>query len=256
MTFSAHIPNLNWDQNLPKYWFDNSPFKTHFMNSLSMRFWHGEKFFIDIFKLFENEIQDDHIKHITREFIKQESIHRAVHHKHAQWLESNNYPAFELEEASQHLREKAEKRFSKNHLLMLVVCLEYLTTVFAEHFLKHPELLDEMHPHFKTLFKWHAIEEIEHTEVANDLLEYIGAKKSGLIFFSLLMTTSLLFKILQGTVVLLKKDKQLWKTKTLIDFLKFFFSFKNGIIKNIPSYLKMLYRGPKVDTVLIAGFEK
>ena len=62
MTFKTFNLKLDWDQELPLYWFDNSPFKTHFMNSLSTRFFHGEKFFIDTFNKFKNDINDPQLK--------------------------------------------------------------------------------------------------------------------------------------------------------------------------------------------------
>ena len=52
----------DWEQELPKYYFDNSPVKTHFLNALSITFPHGERFFIDSVKNYKDRIDDEEIK--------------------------------------------------------------------------------------------------------------------------------------------------------------------------------------------------
>ena len=78
MSFKSYHLEINWDDNLPVYWFDNSPFKTHLMNSLSSRFQYGEKFFIASMKRYQGEIKNPKLKQEVATFIEQEAWHTKV----------------------------------------------------------------------------------------------------------------------------------------------------------------------------------
>jgi predicted metal-dependent hydrolase len=261
MTFTAFNLKLDWDQELPLYWFDNSPFKTHFMNSLSTRFFHGEKFFIDTFNKFKNDITDPQLKEQVEQFILQESLHRGVHRQFDKWLESKGYPIKFLETLSDTQIAKLQSNENKERMLLVTLCLEHLTLVFAEFYLNHPELLEQMHPHFRRLWTWHAIEEIEHKTVAHDLLTSVHNKLELKRIYSVIVTLSTFAKIIKGTVILLKQDKQLWKWTTLKDAWKFLFNLKNGVlIHTVNPYLKIMnkdFTPNDIDhTLLLSKYQK
>jgi len=261
MIFQAYNLKLDWHQELPLYWFDKSPFKTHFMNSLSTRFFHGEKFFIDTVNKFKNDIENEQLKEEVRLFVAQELIHRSVHKQFDDWLESKGYPIVELETLSNKQIARLEQKGSKQDMLLVTICLEHLTTIFAEFYLTHPELFEQMHPHFHRLWKWHAIEEIEHKSVAYDLLESVKNKILLKRVYSLMITISIFAKILKGTFILLKHDKQLWKWNTLTDACSFLFNSNNGLIRNIVfPYLRIMnkqFNPTDIDhTALLARYQK
>jgi predicted metal-dependent hydrolase len=238
MTFEAFNLKLDWSQELPLYWFDNSPFKTHFMNSLSTRFFHGEKFFIDTVNKFKNEINDSQLKEQVEQFILQESMHRGVHRQFDKWLETKGYPIDFLEKLSD---QQIAKLKNKKDMLLVTLCLEHLTFVFAEFYLTHPEMLEQMHPHFRRIWTWHAIEEIEHKAIAHKLLNTINNKILLKRTYSLIITFSVFLKIFKGTIILLKQDNQLWRWATLKDACSFLFNLKNGIItKTVIPYLRIM----------------
>lgn len=261
MTFKSYNLKLDWTQELPLYWFDNSPFKTHFMNSLSTRFFYGEKFFIDTMHKFKNEIVDENLNESVVEFIKQEAIHRVIHKQFDDWLIFKGYDINELTHLSTKQIDNLQRKLSNQDMLMITLCLEHLTTIFAEFFLKNPELFDQMHPHFHKLWKWHAIEEVEHKAVAHELLMSVKNKFLPRRTYSIIVTSSIFTKILIGTLVLLKHDNQLWKWKTFKDAWSFLFGLKYGFItKNIFPYLRIMrfdFSPHNIDhTALLAGYQK
>ena len=261
MTFKAYQLKLDWSQELPLYWFDNSPFKTHFMNSLSTRFFYGEKFFIDTMHKFKNEIVDENLNESVVEFIKQEAIHRVIHKQFDDWLIFKGYDINELTHLSTKQIDNLQRKLSNQDMLMITLCLEHLTTIFAEFFLKNPELFDQMHPHFHRLWKWHAIEEVEHKAVAYELLMTVKNKFLPRRLYSIIVTSSIFTKILLGTFMLLKHDKQLWKWRTFKDAWLFLFNLKNGFItRNIFPYLRIMklnFSPRNIDhSKLLSGFQK
>jgi predicted metal-dependent hydrolase len=127
--------------------------------------------------------------------------------------------------------EYIKTKISSRGQLASTVSLEHITAIFAEHLLTHPELLDSMHPHFKQLWTWHAIEEIEHKNVAMDTINAIGGGKLRL---SMLLTTmNFVWDISRNLIVLLKADKQLFKWRTLTDACSLLFNINNGFITKL-----------------------
>ena len=140
-------------------------------------------------------------------------------------------PAEYLEELALNKIEDIKSKISRRGQLASTVSLEHITAIFAEHLLTHPELLDNMHPHFKQLWTWHAIEEIEHKNVAMDTINSIGGGKLRL---SMILTTmNFVWDISRNLVVLLKADKQLYKWRTIKDAGNLLFNLKNGFVTKL-----------------------
>lgn len=221
----------DWTQDLPKYYFDNSPCKTHFLNALSITFPHGERFFIDSVKNYQDRISDPEQKEAILTFVKQENWHRYAHQQYNLWLTNQGLPAEYLEEVTLKKIDYIKTKISRRGQLASTVGLEHITAIFAEHLLTHPELLNSMHPHFRQLWTWHAIEEIEHKNVAIDTINAVGGGK---LKFSMMLTTlNFIWDISRNVVVLLQADKQLWKLQTLKDAGSLLFNTKNGFVNHL-----------------------
>lgn len=229
--FKEHPLKQDWSQDLPKYYFDNSPVKTHFLNALSITFPHGERFFIDSVKNYKDRIDDAEQQEAISTFVKQENWHRYAHQQYNIWLTNHGLPAEHLEELAFKKIEYIKSKISNRGQLASTVSLEHITAIFAEHLLTHPELLNSMHPHFKQLWTWHAIEEIEHKNVAMDTINAIGGGKLRL---SMLLTTmNFVWDISRNLIVLLKADNQLFKWRTLTDAYSLLFNTNNGFVTKL-----------------------
>jgi predicted metal-dependent hydrolase len=221
----------DWSQDLPKYYFDNSPCKTHFLNALSITFPHGERFFIDSVKNYQDRIVDAKQQQAISVFVKQENWHRYAHQQYNLWLTNQGLPAEYLEELALKKIQYIKTKISPRGQLASTVSLEHITAIFAEHLLTHPELLNNMHPHFRQLWTWHAIEEIEHKNVAMDTINAVGGGK--LRFSMILTTVNFAWDITRNTMVLLQADNQLWKWRTVKDAGSLLFNLKNGFVTKL-----------------------
>jgi predicted metal-dependent hydrolase len=231
MKFKEQPLKQDWTQELPKYYFDNSPLKTHFLNALSITFPHGERFFIDSIKNYKDRIDDVEQQEAISTFVKQENWHRYAHQQYNLWLTNQGLPAEYLEDLALKKIEYIKTKISPRGRLASTVSLEHITAIFAEHLLTHPELLDSMHPHFRQLWTWHAIEEIEHKNVAIDTINAVGGGKLRLSM--ILTTVNFAWDISRNLIVLLKADKQLWKLQTLKDAVSLLFNLKNGFVTKL-----------------------
>ena len=220
----------DWLQPLPKYWNDNSPFKTHFLNALSLTLPECEKFFIETLKHYSKQIDDPTLTKEVKEFVKQESQHRHAHRKYNNWLLSHNLPVTKLQDDSTFMWDQARKYFNPKSWLALTICVEHITVVYASVFMSHPEILENMHPQFEQIWRWHAIEELEHKSVTLD----VWNETEGSMFYKnlamLFVLPMYMWYVGKNTIVLLHADKQLWKWSTWSDMLSFLFNTKTGLL--------------------------
>jgi hypothetical protein len=219
----------DWGQSLPKIWVEDSPVSTHFFNALSISFPLGEKFFVDSVKQFKDQITDPALLEDVNIFVKQEHWHSFGHKQYNNWLLEQGYPI----NSSLLLYEKVINYFKKSRSpkgrLNITISLEHITANLGNYILTSPELLDKMHPQFRQLWTWHSTEEIEHKDVAANLMKHIGGRPVTKTYQTI---TSIIFwtVVIKDMCVLLNKDKELYKLKTIKDAWAFFFG-KNGYFK-------------------------
>jgi len=163
-----------FDAGVPRYWFDNDPFLTHFLNAMSLLFPEGERFFVDAVRQFRDEVDDpDRQKEISG-FIGQEAMHSLEHGSFNDFLERHGYPANQLQEALKRDLQYVRENESPIRQLAVTVALEHITAVMAELMLGHDDVRERMHRRVRPLWVWHAVEETEHKAVAWDLFHDVG----------------------------------------------------------------------------------
>lgn len=229
--FTSHPLRIEWPDDLPMNWNDASPFKTQFLNALSVNFPDGERFFIDSIKPFRDQITDAEQLAAINEFIKQENWHRHVHINYNQWMERQGLPAVKVEGKMHKFWDSLKYRWSPKACLAATVCIEHITAVNADLFLSYRTSLKRMHPHFEHVWRWHGIEEIEHKAVAMDVYNTIGGslwQRRLAMCFVLSYYTYYMFK---NTMLFLHADKELWKWQTVKDAWTMLFDKHNGVIR-------------------------
>jgi predicted metal-dependent hydrolase len=240
MTFKSTRLDIDWNQDLPKYWLDNDPVKTHFFNSLSISFTgRGEIAFIDAIRGSLDKIKDPVLYGECLEFIKQESQHTRVHKQYNEWLDTQGLPATFLEQKAFDHYQANKHKISFKTLLVITACQEHNTSIVAGHILSNDELTNQMHPHFKKVWQWHSVEELEHRSVAVDAMTHLKIS-APIKLITVALSIMLLCKLLKTTIILLHADKKLFKFKTIKGFWNLFFSTKVGLIKAVVPWLKIM----------------
>ena len=239
--FKSHLLKQDWNQPLPKYWNDNSPFKTHFLNALSLTLPECEKFFIETVRHYAKEINDPTLTKEVKEFVKQESHHRHAHKHYNDWLEQQDLPVKKLQSATDRMWNYVRQKIDMRSRLALTICVEHITVVYASVFLQHPDILKQMHPQFEQIWRWHAVEELEHKAVAMDVwyaTENSNFYKNLAMFFVL---PTYMWYVGKNTILFLHADKQLWKLATWKDMLTFLFNNQTGLLtKSFMSWLEFM----------------
>lgn len=220
--------HLAFSSELDRYWLENSPFKTHFFNSLTLLFPQGEQLAIRVFKRKLNQVQDPKLKSDMIAFIGQEGQHSVAHSECWSLLRQQGYQLNTFSQILQVFIPK-QQRFSTEFYISTVAGFEHFTGCLSE-FVLESNYLANADPQLKKLFEWHFAEELEHKTVAYDV--FLSTSGNYLLRILGLINSHLLIlgAISLGLVILLSQDKQLFKFRTwqnLIQFLfleeKFFF---------------------------------
>lgn len=163
---------------LARWWLGGDPVATAWFNALSAGFPRGEAMFIEAVKACRHGAPpalDDQI----HAFISQEVNHSR---EHLAFNRAAVEAGFDLSAIDARVAALVEMTRSRPpHVQLAITCaLEHFTAMFAHEFLAHPEHFAGTAPDQADLWRWHAVEEIEHKAVAFDTLLHATTGWSGL----------------------------------------------------------------------------
>jgi predicted metal-dependent hydrolase len=149
-----------------RWWNGGDPVATAFYNSLSLTFPKGEAFFIDSVRAFRDQAPPPLQAQIDA-FIKQEAAHSREHGHFNDQAKQAGYNTAPME-ADLDARLADKKSLPPIVNLVTTVALEHFTAIIAHACLKSERHFKRAATDAARLWKWHAIEEIEHKGVAFD----------------------------------------------------------------------------------------
>lgn len=149
-----------------RWWLNGDPVGSAFHNALSITFPRGEAFFVESVKAFRDGASPKLAQEI-RAFVMQEVMHSREHVSFNQRVIDAGYEIAHLEEV---VRESLELTKDRPQILNLAVtmALEHYTAMMAHQMLTDPKAFAGADPELEQMWKWHAVEEIEHKGVAYD----------------------------------------------------------------------------------------
>jgi predicted metal-dependent hydrolase len=157
---------LGRGQTRTRWWKGGDPVATAFWNSLSVVFPLGEAFFIDSVRHYRDAVSPGLRSQIDA-FIKQEAMHSREHaHFNKQILEAG-YDISSMVADMSEWREETKKN-PPDVNLAITVATEHWTAMIAHAALKSERHFKHEPTESRRLWKWHALEEIEHKAVAFD----------------------------------------------------------------------------------------
>ncbi len=138
-----------------------------FLSALSATFPLGEKFFIDSVRRFRAELDAD-LGATVDAFVVQEALHTREHLAFNKLVAATGYETVKMTERTRAVLAPF-RAMSPLRQLGLTMALEHLTAVFAHDVLTHEERVGAASAEIRALWRWHALEEIEHKAVAFDV---------------------------------------------------------------------------------------
>ncbi len=224
-----------------KYWYDNDPLVTHFLNTLSMLFPDGEKFFIDSVVHYRDQITDPVLKKHISAFAAQEIAHTAEHRKYN--LVAVGKRAEKAERICATILGLGRRYLSPKAQLAGTVAMEHITASLAHEVLRNPLYARSMDSEHGNLWLWHAAEETEHKSVAHDVYRAAGGGyflRTG----ALLLWTAVWIPVVTGVCAsFLWKDGELFKLRNIRSFVKWFLVSPGFVTRVAPKWLQFFRPG-------------
>ena len=222
---------------VPRFWFAGDPFRTRMFDALSLTFPDGERYFIECVRLFRDQITDPDLQQRVSDFIRQEAQHGIAHDKMNQVMREQGMPVDKFIAVMKKMFKFELSKRSPQYNIAMTAAAEHLTALMAETFYSRKETLADAHPYVRALFAWHAIEEMEHRDVAFDVMKQVGNVPESTRKFALGFTTVLMlnFTVYRANIML-KHDgfSRLERIKMTAKGLPWFIG-KNGMLTAMKS---------------------
>jgi predicted metal-dependent hydrolase len=221
-----------------RYIFDNSPFMSTLIASLSALFPEGERFFVESVRPYRQQITDPVLSAQIAGFIGQESLHGKEHDAlNAVFLE-HGFDVRRIDRQLAWMAKGAHRRFPRPFQLAVTAAFEHLTALFGEELLSNPELQARFDEQTRPLWLWHALEETEHKTVAFDVLEQISQRNYLLRAGTMIPVTLIFFGFAFGFQLrLLKADGRLGNWRDNLRGINTVFGPRGLFTRLIPKYL-------------------
>lgn len=208
LTITIRDERFGRNDKMNRWWMGGDPIATAFYNSLSITFPKGEAFFIESVKNFRDGTSE-RLNGEIRAFVRQEINHTREHVAFNRRVVDAGYDvAYSEQMVEEALALTKDKPPIAN--LLSTMALEHFTAIFAQQLLENPAHLEKADPESRGLWRWHAIEEIEHKGVAYDTFLHATRGWSG---WQRYKTRSLV-------MVLVTKNFMIGRTKSMLDLLK------------------------------------
>ncbi|MBN9788573.1 metal-dependent hydrolase [Pseudonocardia sp. TMWB2A] len=229
-----------------KWWLGGDPIATAFFNALSITFPKGEAFFIDSVRKYRDGASPKLEAEINA-FIKQEVIHSREHIAFNKRVSAAGYDVTELEIEVQKSLDMTKGRPEILNLAV-TMALEHYTAILAKFILNDKSQFAATEHELADMWRWHAIEEIEHKGVAYDTWRH--ATKDWTRFrrwkvktiMMLLVTRDFWRKRIRGAEDLLRQDGITgWKARGGI--LKYLLLSPGMLTRMIPEWLSYFMPG-------------
>ena len=166
LTITPRDRRFGRDTRLARLWHGGRVEATAIYNALSTTFPKGEAYFVESVRAFRDGTPEKLAREI-KAFTTQEAIHSREHDAFNKRAEQAGYDLSKLEE-----RVEYRLSFSKTRppvvALAATMALEHFTAILAHQLLANPKHLARAEGEAADLWRWHAVEEIEHKGVAYD----------------------------------------------------------------------------------------
>lgn len=208
-------------------WHAQGPYMTHFINAMSLSFPEGERYFIHTVRHYRDRVTDPELQQAVTAFIGQEAMHGREHEDYNRLLAAAGLPAKALEAHATGFFNLLKTRLPASAQLAVTIAQEHFTAIVGELVLTDPRMIAGADRRLSALWRWHALEEIEHKAVAFDVYETVmgrGLKAYALRTSSMVLTTAgFLGLVLFYQQRLLKADTQARRWQGLGNFVNFMF---------------------------------
>jgi len=167
-------PDMDALSKTQKLWFGKNRPLTIFSNVFSLYIPRGELFFIRSVRHYKDDIKDPELKAMVVAFMQQEVLHAKAHDAFNESFKEHGFDVDGELERIYKLFDQIEKYVPKKIQLGMTVFLEHITATMAADAFTNETTAEIVDPEVLAFNQWHAAEELEHKNVAFDVLKEVG----------------------------------------------------------------------------------
>lgn len=203
---------------------------SHFWNVLSCSFPHVERFFIGSARPFLHSVADEELRCQLAAFIGQEGHHAHQHGRFNAVMREAGLDTRRYERWFEGVLATMNRVFGPTSKLALTAAFEHLASVFAAHYLRHTAPSPQAPPEIDALWRWHAVEEIEHKSVSFDLYEAVRGSYVQRMAMMLCVFPVMTMLVLAAQADLVRRDVGIPERRELAEALRYLFG-QEGILR-------------------------
>lgn len=223
-----------------RWYMGNDPISSTFLSALSATFPLGEKFFIDSIRRFKSEVDNSLLPGVDA-FIVQEALHTREHLAFNKLVEGTGYATSRLTDRTRAAL-APYRACSALRQLGLTMALEHFTALFAHEVLARECRLAAAPSNVRALWRWHAMEEIEHKAIAFDVFASISRswprhRRYTFRARAMLEATKVLLLVVARNMNDLFEQDNLPRISAWMRSLRYLFGVRGVLTYMIPGYL-------------------
>lgn len=246
LTITPRDRRFGRGQQQDRLWLGGDVTATAFYNALSVTFPKGEAYFIESVKAFRDGV-DEKLAREIKAFTVQEVVHSREHVAFNKRVLDHGYDITRLESRVDQVLEIARSR-PKIVQLAATMALEHYTAILASELIRNPKHLAGADKENADLWRWHALEEIEHKGVAYDTYLHATRGMSRWKRWKIKSLTMLLITVtfwkhrIEGTLDLMAQDGVTgWRAKAMV--AKYLLVSPGIVTRMIPAWLSYFMPG-------------
>ncbi len=234
---------FSFPQSIPRHWLGGNPVRTHFFNAINLFVVSFEDFMARVMRGRLPHLQDASFQRQVRGFMGQESTHSYVHTKYLQNLRDQGFQIDGYLNKAEHIfTDWFERRLGSRVSVATIAGFEHLTALLAELILSG-NMVRDAEPAMTEMWEWHAAEEIEHKEVAFELLKRTSSSYLLRLLGGLLGALVVLGFVGVGMVMLLRQEKKLWRWSTWKDLGTLMFGPSRLVLRSLAIFVEYFRPG-------------
>ena len=240
LTITPRDRRFGRGQRQDRLWLGGDVAATAFYNALSVTFPKGEAYFIESVKAFRDGV-DEKLAREIKAFTVQEVVHSREHVAFNKRVLDHGYDITRLESRVDQVLEIARSR-PKIVQLAATMALEHYTAILAAELIRNPKHLAGADKENADLWRWHALEEIEHKGVAYDTYLHATKGMSRWKRWKIKSLTMLLITVtfwkhrIEGTLDLMAQDGVTgWRAKAIL--AKYLLVSPGIVTRMIPAWI-------------------
>jgi len=227
------------NENIKKYWFHDSVFKSSLGDASSIIIPRIERFIIHTVNRFLPTVSDQKLKAELTNLLHEETSHARVHDAYNAMLKREGYKinlSLKLEDSMFSFLEKFSSPLSN---LGVCMCTEFFTLIFAKHTIEQ-KIFDEegVDPRLKRVWLWHHMEEMDHRSACYDLFKALGGGYFRRLYCMVIVSLTFFFLLHLNHILLLHQNGGLYRPRIMWRGMWYLFGPNGNYVNSMKEWYK------------------